>query len=105
MPGEPKPAPTRPAWPRETPAALTAFYGPFRLRADGLPTAAREARNLTTITPPYPLRVAWDPKVAITPIRCHRLVAESLQNILRAILDHYGSAALVRAAPGSRLAR
>jgi hypothetical protein len=86
------------AWPVEEPQALAAFYGAFQLRADGFPTAAWEAANLTTIVAPYPMVAAWDPTVAITRIRCHRLVAESLKGILKGILSHYGTIAAVRKA-------
>jgi D-alanyl-D-alanine carboxypeptidase-like protein len=84
------------AWPREDPEVLAAFYGRFKLRSDGLPTAAWEAANLVTIRAPYPLRAAWDPKVSIIGLRCHRLVAESLKGVLRGILDYYGSLANLR---------
>lgn len=86
------------AWPLEEPKALAAFFGPFQLRAAGLPTAAWESVNLTTIVAPYTMIAAWDPKVAITRIRCHRLLAESLKDILRGILAHYGSVVKVRRA-------
>jgi hypothetical protein len=45
---------------------------------------------------PYPLAASWDPAVTIKRLRCHRRVAESLREILRAILGHYGSLESVR---------
>lgn len=84
------------AWPSEDPEELAAFYGRFKLGADGLPTPAWEAAQLTTLRSPYPLRTAWDPALSIIGFRCHRLVAASLRDILRNILDRYGSLAEVR---------
>ncbi len=86
------------AWPPEEPQALAAFYGAFTFRADGFPTAAWESAHLTTIVAPYPLLASWDPSVAITRVRCHRQIAESLRDVLRGILTHYGSVQAVRAA-------
>jgi len=86
----------RHAWPREDPEELSAFYGAFKLGPDGLPTAAWEAAHLVTIRAPYPLRAAWDPKIVVIGIRCHRRVVESLSRILEVILEGYGSLAAVR---------
>ena len=88
----------KPLWPRDDPAALAAFYGAFELKADGTPTMAWEAAHLVTLVPPFPMRVAWDPRVAITRIRCHKLVAESLRRVLQAILAHFGTRAAIRRA-------
>jgi len=76
---------------------LRAFYGTIEMRADGFPTAAWEATNLTTIVAPYPLTASWNPAVTLSRLRCHRKIAESLRGILRAILEHYGSTEAVRA--------
>ncbi len=84
------------AWPREDPAELEKFYGRIERGADGLPTAAWEAAHLVTIRPPYPMRAAWDLSLAIIGIRCHRLVAESLRETLKGILELYGAPAAVR---------
>lgn len=85
-------------WPADDPAALLAYYGRFKLGPEGRPTARWEAANLVTIVAPYTMRPAWDPRIAIRWIRCHRRVAESLQQILRGILAYYGSVERVRAA-------
>ena len=85
-------------WPRDNPADLEAFYGRIELGADGLPTAAWEAENLTTIVAPYTLYPVWDSEMPIRWIRCHRLVAESLKGVLSGILAHYGSVARLREA-------
>ena len=45
---------------------------------------------LVTITLPYPMRLAWDPKNTITKMRVHRLVATQVTNIFTDILAHYG---------------
>lgn len=46
--------------------------------------------NLTTITTPYPLRLAWEPHTSTSKITCHKLVADQLTAILNDILAHYG---------------
>ena len=83
-------------WPREDPAELAAFYGKFELGSNGLPTTKWEAAHLVTIRTPYPMRAAWDLRLAIIGIRCHRRVAESLSNVLEKIFEAYGSLAEVR---------
>ena len=83
-------------WPPEQPQALADFYGAFKFRADGFPTAEWESAHLTTIAAPYPLVASWDSGVDITRIRCHRQIAESLRDILKGILAHYGSIQKVR---------
>lgn len=98
--GPPVPSPIDPAlrWPRGEPGELAAFYGAFQLKADRFPTAGWEAAQLTTILSPYPMRASWDPKVPITRIRCHRLVAESLRRVLEGVLGLYRTPAGVRKA-------
>lgn len=54
----------------------------------GQPDAA--GSYLVTIDPPYPMRIAWEPKTTITKLRCHRLVAKQLQAIFAEILQVYG---------------
>lgn len=85
-------------WPVDTTPTLQAFYGTHVLGADGTPTTAWVQKYLTRIVLPYPMVLAWDHRVRITRLTCHRLVAPSLRRILGGILDHYGSQAGVRRA-------
>jgi hypothetical protein len=77
---------------------MQAFYGRIQLRADGLPAASWEKQSLVSILTPYPMVLAWQSDVAVTRIRCHRKVADSLKRVLQGILEHYGSAEAVRLA-------
>jgi len=45
---------------------------------------------LTTITLPYPMRLAWDLDTTVTKMRCHNLVAGKFIKIFSQILAHYG---------------
>lgn len=86
------------AWPADTQLALEGFYGKHRLGADGTPTAAWESANLVLIQAPYPLTLSFDPTKQVKKIRCHRLVAESLERVLAGILVHYGTLDEIRRA-------
>lgn len=65
-------------WPRDDLQALEAFYGP--------PGAER----LVRIEPPYPHRLAWDPRKTVRHFLCHRKVKDSLERVLERVLNHYG---------------
>ena len=47
---------------------------------------------LTTISIPFPMRLAWDLKTKVKKIRCHKLIAPKLVAVLNDILKHYGLA-------------
>jgi len=86
------------AFPPDNHADLEAFYGRHQLRPDGQPTAAWERDHLTTIPTPYPLTLSWDLAIQVRKVRCHKLVAESLKQVLDEILAHYGSLKAVQTA-------
>lgn len=50
----------------------------------------QQGSYLTTITLPYPMRLAWDKKATVTKMRCHKLVAEDFKKVFADILAHYG---------------
>jgi hypothetical protein len=49
-----------------------------------------EGTYLTTVTLPYPMRIAWDTKTTTTKLRCHKLVADKLLAVFKEILAVYG---------------
>jgi hypothetical protein len=77
---------------------MNAFYGCPDSRNDGAPDPHWEAENIVRFAPPYPMVLAWAPATPVNFIRCHRLVADSLQHVLAAIRSHYGSDEALRAA-------
>ncbi len=83
-------------WPSQ--ANVPAYYGKIELTNDGRPTERWEARCLTKVLTPYPLRLSWEPETVVRKITCHRLVAQSLMQCLARLLEHYGSVEAVRAA-------
>lgn len=46
-------------------------------------------QELTVIPLPYPMRIAWDTKVTISKMQCHRKVADRLSAIFRDVLYLY----------------
>lgn len=78
------PSDTNPyGWPKESHAALTAFYGPHG-----------DAGALVPVRCPWPLQIAWEPYTPVRAISCHRKVADSLRTVLDAVHRHYGEAEL-----------
>lgn len=45
---------------------------------------------LITIKLPYPMRLAWDKKVEVNTMRCHRLVADNFLRVFNELLSVYG---------------
>ncbi|MEM6646556.1 MAG: M15 family peptidase [Bacteroidota bacterium] len=66
-------------WPLENEAALRDVYG-----------APGDESNLVRIDLPYPHRLAWDLRQTVRTTRCHAKVAESVQRVLTAVVQHYG---------------
>ncbi len=64
---------------------IRAFYGDPDADRNGEADRKWEDANLTRILPAYPMLIAWDLKAPVKAIRCHRLVAPSLERILRRI--------------------
>lgn len=51
---------------------------------------------LVSLKLPYPMVLAWDKKVSVNSIRCHKLVAPKLKAIFEEVLAHYGLAEIKR---------
>lgn len=66
-------------WPRQgsSDKELSAFYG-------------KPGSRLVALTPPYPHYLAWAPSQQARTIRCHALVRDSLERVLRNVLRIYG---------------
>ena len=64
-------------WPEENESALIAYYG-------------QPGEKLTTIELPYRHRLAWDLNTRVNRTTCHEKVAESLQRVLKRVLEQYG---------------
>lgn len=52
--------------------------------------------NFFVIDLPYPMRIAWDPKVTTKRMQCHKLAVEPFQAVFRDLLAHYGLPELQR---------
>lgn len=48
------------------------------------------ADNFTVIQLPYPMRIAWDPKVTVMKMQCHELVADRFEAVFNDLLKTYG---------------
>lgn len=68
---------TRPQWPKQNAAAMDAFFGP-------------KGTNQTTLTFPYPMRLAWNLDSVVRTTSCNKHVRESLERIFARTLDFYG---------------
>lgn len=86
--------------PKETYADMSRYYGKHSLGSDGMPTNMWKQNHLTTITPPYKIKLGYRPYSPISQISCHMLVAESF---LMALVDV--KAVYAPAAPDARCAK
>jgi hypothetical protein len=50
----------------------------------------QQGSYLTTITLPYPMRLAWDPTTTVNKMRCHKLAADAFKKVFADLLAHYG---------------
>lgn len=50
----------------------------------------QQGSYLTTITLPYPMRLAWDKTTTVTKMRCHKLAAADFSAVFADLLAHYG---------------
>lgn len=55
----------------------------------------QQGSYLTSITLPYPMRIAWDKDTKLTKMRCHKLVADDFLAVFNDLLTHYGYDKLV----------
>lgn len=53
-----------------------------------------DAKQLTIITLPYPMRIAWDVNVIVNKMQCHKKAAQAFTNVFNDLLQHYGLAKL-----------
>ena len=73
----------------ETIEHLEALYGKFDLRADGVPTAGWEGRNLRDHSLEHRLRFFWAPSVYLTRIRINKRMAPAMVEVLKEINAHW----------------
>lgn len=45
---------------------------------------------LTSISLPYPMRIAWQTDTTIGKFSCHKMVADNFTNVFKDLLSHYG---------------
>ena len=71
----------RPVWPRQ--ADVEKFFGPV-------------GKNQTRLKLPYPMRVAWAPAQIVDGFMIHEKVHDSVERVLKRVLDHYGPKEITR---------
>ncbi len=49
-----------------------------------------DSTNFVTIQLPYPMRIAWDTKVIVSKMQCHKLAADRFYNVFIELLNYYG---------------
>lgn len=65
---------------------ILATYGDPRGAGGGLDRDWYKA-NIVRVIPPYPMVLAWAPKIPVSAITCHRLAADELRSILSDIYN------------------
>jgi len=75
--------PTNLIWPKQDYKSMVEFYGPV-------------GENQTKLSLPYPMKLAWDTKITVTRITCHKKCTESFYNIFEKTLKHYGQKEITR---------
>lgn len=55
-----------------------------------------DVSNFTVIQLPYPMRIAWDTKVTVQKMQCHKLAADRFKAVFSDLLAHYGLSELQR---------
>jgi len=65
-------------WPKQSFSEMVNFYG-------------NVGENQGKLILPYPMRLAWDTSKTVEKITCHEKVKDSLERVLKGILQHYGS--------------
>lgn len=78
-----------PSWPKQSPAAMNAFYGNPDANRDGVCDPQWQRDNLVRLVPPYKMQWSWGGEVAA--LWVHKKCAVSLDIVLRQIAQHYGS--------------
>ena len=71
-------------FPKDTQADLDAFYSKHTLGPNGEPTAAWKKEHLTTITPAYPLTLAFPPGTRVTKVNLPQKDSRELKPSVRA---------------------
>src|SRR5690606_8564704 len=74
------------AWPKQSAAAMNAFYGNPDANHDGAPDRTWQQRDLVQLTPPYQMFYDGNPVSRIT---VHKLAADSLMWVLTRIADRF----------------
>jgi len=49
-----------------------------------------DSTNFVTIQLPYPMRIAWDTKVTVSKMQCHKLAAPRFLSLFSDLYQHYG---------------
>ena len=55
-----------------------------------------DASNFVVIDLPYPMRIAWDTKMVVKKMQCHKLAAEPFKKVFADLLANYGLTELQR---------
>lgn len=71
-------------WPKQNFSSMVSYYG-------------NVGENQVSLILPYPMRIAWDMSKTVNKITCHAKVRDSLERVLKGILQHYGSLEKVQA--------